>query len=107
MNRYIIPVLLSAMLTGCTLTQKKAAYNTLGAVGLSVQKSMQSAAAGRKAGKIDDAGWSRITKLHDTQFLPAYRTACDLAAQDLTSASPETLLAIQSQLIQLINQLLQ
>ncbi len=98
-------VLLSLLAPGCASTPKQTAHRTLEAVGLSVQKSMQSAAAGVKVGKLTPEQWEKIAKVHDTQFLPAYRTACELAAQDFTLFAPENVIAIQTQLLNLITQL--
>mgnify|MGYP001593999380 FL=1 len=100
-------VLLSLLAPGCASTPKQTAHRTLEAVGLSVQQAMKSAAAGVKVGKLTPEEWERVAKVHDTQFLPAYRTACTLAAQDFTLFAPADVIAIQTQLLNLITQLSQ
>ncbi len=98
-------VLLALLAPGCASTPKQTAHRTLEAVGLSVQKSMQSAAAGVKVGKLTPEEWEKVAKFHDTKFLPAYRTACELAAQDFTLFAPEDLITIQIKLLNLITTL--
>lgn len=98
-------VVLLALLAGCATSPKGSAYQTLAAVGLSVQKAMQSAAAGYRAGQLTETQWSNIALMHDRQFRPAYEAACDLAAYDYERFAPQDLLRIQAELLALIAEL--
>lgn len=96
---------LAAFLPACNTTPKKVAYQTLSAVGLSVQKAMQAAATAKVQNQIAPDDWAKIVDLHDNQYLPAYRTACDLAGHDYSTFAPADLIGLQMQLLTIINQL--
>lgn len=88
-------------LCGCA-TPKKTAYTTLAAIGVTVDKAMQGAAEAKIARKLDDTQWAEIVTVH-RKWQASYNLAVDLAAQDYTKFAPSDVIALQVDLIEIIN----
>jgi hypothetical protein len=87
--------------SGCSSTPNQAAYKTLAAVGLTVDRAITSAADAKVAGQITDTEWAAISSKH-ADFRVAYNSAVSAAGMDYTSFSPELVMKLQNELLTLI-----
>lgn len=75
----LAPTALLVTQTGCKTAPSTVAYQSLGALGASVDTAMQAAAAAKKAGKLSDDQWAKVVVVHG-KYLPAYNLAVQTAA---------------------------
>ena len=107
MKTFICALALVAILVaGCNTTPKKVAYNSLAAVGLTVDKASDALVTARIERKVKDADWDKAKEVQRRWFL-AYNESCDLAAFDYTKAAPASLLKLQAEVLNTINLILQ
>lgn len=102
-----ISILLLALFAfgGCAVTPEKAAHTTLSAIGITVDKTMSGAAEAKVAGKINDHQWAEVVTAH-RRWQASYNLAVDLAAQDYSKFAPSDVIALETDLIELVNRFL-
>lgn len=111
MKHVINPIMLMLLLavalgTACSTSRERAAYNTLYAVGVSVDAAMTSYGQAVQMGLVSIEDQKKVKALHD-RYQPLFRTSVRLAQFDLDQSTPAELGALAAELTLLIGELIE
>lgn len=101
----IAVLLMTSGMTCQKQTPRTVTYQTLAAIGATVDAAADTAAGGRYAGKIDDQEWERLMKVHN-KWLIAYSEACTIASYDFTKIAPADLVKVQTEFLTALQEVL-